>query len=145
MDQGDLATRLSGINLSPPAASSTQGECGDVVRQRQDSVLYHQTPPASHDGKILADDPDMRLREVNGEWRLSIGDYDHPEICLSQVDTLSVSMTECVCDARDSRADTDAHKVRRQKKPTPIWAMLISRDAKVFRWTIRLNSLTLCL
>ena len=33
MDQGDLATRLSGINLSPPAASSTQGECGDVVRQ----------------------------------------------------------------------------------------------------------------
>jgi hypothetical protein len=86
MDQGDLATRLSGINLSPPAASSTQGECGDVVRQRQDSVLYHQTPPASHDGKILANDPDMRLREVNGEWRLFIGDYDHPEICLLQVD-----------------------------------------------------------
>jgi hypothetical protein len=88
-DEDCLATRLSEINLSHPASqSSTQGRCSSVAVQRQDSVLEHQAHPASSNGKILADDPDLKIQSIDGKWRLTIDDYDDPGICSFQVDVV---------------------------------------------------------
>jgi hypothetical protein len=89
IDEDYLATRLSEINLSHPASQSfTQGRCSSVARQRRDSVLEHQARSASSNGKILADDPDLKVQSIDGKWRLTIDDYDDPGICSFQVDVV---------------------------------------------------------
>jgi hypothetical protein len=87
MDEDCLATLLSEINLGYPASRSfTQGRCSTDACQRRDLVLEHQAHPASPNGKILADDPDLKVQNTNGKWRLAIDDYYDPEICSFQVD-----------------------------------------------------------
>lgn len=88
-DEDHLATRLSEINLCHPASESfTQGRCSSVARQRQDSVLEHQTHSASSNGKILADDPDLKLQSIGGKWKLTIDDYDDPRTRSFQIDVI---------------------------------------------------------
>jgi hypothetical protein len=89
MDEDCLAIHLGEINLSHPASqSSTQGRRSSVTRQRRDSVLKHQVHPASLNGKILADDSEPKVQSIDGKRRLTIDDYDDPEICSFQVDVI---------------------------------------------------------
>lgn len=60
----------------------------NATRQRRETILEHQIRPASYNGKILADEPDLKVQSMNGKWKLIIDDYDDSGTRSIQVDVV---------------------------------------------------------